>query len=160
MSNVGKVFEKNFKESVELLHPHCTITRLYDGTGGYLIKNICDFILYKYPYQCFIELKAYKGNTINFSVISDTQYNGLLKMSEVNGIVSGVLFRYNDFNDAYFIDIRVIQSLKQDGHKSIPYNLAKVHGVQLPIIKQYKVKTIYDIKTFLDNVYNKKLLQG
>lgn len=153
--NIGKQFESNFKNSVSKCYPKLSVTRLYDATGGYAVKNICDFILYSYPHQYFMELKAYKGNTINFKVLTSTQYNGLLEVSNVMGVYAGVLFKFNDYNEAYFVPIGVIHKMKESGLKSIHIDQARHIGANLSVIKTLKTTVIYDIITFINTINEK-----
>ena len=81
--NRGKQFENVIKESFQKVS-NVSIDRLHDQTTGFANSaNICDFIVYKEPYEYYIECKSVHGNTLPFSNISDTQWNGLLEKSKI-----------------------------------------------------------------------------
>lgn len=60
--NMGKVFEKEFKESVPA---DCFLERYKDDTSGfYGVSNPADFRLYKFPVLILLELKTHKGKSL------------------------------------------------------------------------------------------------
>lgn len=62
--NYGKKFENNFKKGVGK-----ELVRLYDTTNGYAgVKNPCDFIYYRYPFQYLFELKSVKGSRFDLVI--------------------------------------------------------------------------------------------
>ena len=64
--NRGKKFEDSLKKQFEKL-PEVSIDRLYDVTTGYLNQNnVCDFIVYKKPYEYYFECKAIHREYIKF----------------------------------------------------------------------------------------------
>lgn len=151
MANSGKLFEKDFKESFP---PNISIDRLYDTMGGFAgIKNICDFIVYQYPYEYYFELKSYEAKSIPLSAISKAQYEGLLKKSYLPGVMPGVIFDYRDKdphnNEAYFIPIWRVKLFKDEAtRKSISIEYARKYGNLLP--GRCKVtRWTYDIEKFL-----------
>ena len=53
--NRGKDFEEHIKQAF-LQVPDVSVDRLHDQTNGYLgSSNICDFIVYKKPFEYYIE---------------------------------------------------------------------------------------------------------
>ena len=111
----GKKFEQVVREAFEK-NPNISIDRLPDPTGGYLgVRNICDFIIYKYPFQLYLECKVQQGNTLNWSRISDNQWNGLLEKSKIPGVVAGVLVWFVDHDITTFVPIQELEMLR-DGH--------------------------------------------
>jgi len=153
----GKRFESNFADSVLLLEElgQVAITRLYDPTGGFIgVANICDYIVGRPPHTYYFELKARKSKTnrINFKEsLSPTQYDGMLKKSKVAGMVAGPIFKFMTANEAYFVDIRKVELMIDDGHKSITLDMAKEFGVYMGGSCP-RVNWNYDIMLFLDNV--------
>ena len=121
--NRGKEFEQVIKDAF-LKVPDVSVVRLPDPTQGYLgIRNISDFIVYKYPYQYFIECKSVHGNTLPFSNISDNQWQGMLEMSKIKGVVAGVMCWWIDKDITRFIPIETLEILKQTGViKSVKYD--------------------------------------
>lgn len=100
--------------------PNVSIDRLHDQTNGFRgSQNICDFIVYKEPYEYYIECKSVHGNILPFSNITDTQWNGLLQKSQIEGVFAGVICWWVDKDITRFIPIQVLQMLKNDGKKSL-----------------------------------------
>lgn len=117
--NRGKNFEDCIREACEAV-PDTSVTRLIDPQAGYAgVRNICDFIVYKYPTQFFLECKSIKGNTLNFkSDITENQWNGMLEQSKVRGVVAGVIVWFIDHDKTIFVPIQELEEMKQSGHKS------------------------------------------
>ena len=68
--NRGKDFEAVVKDCF-LTVPGVSIDRLHDQMTGFKgSTNICDFIVYKEPYEYYFECKAVHGNTLPFSNIT------------------------------------------------------------------------------------------
>ena len=115
--NYGKKFEERFKKDwVESTGG--IIVRLYDNTSGYLsISNISDYICYKYPNIFFIECKSHKGASIPFDKIS--QYQKLLKLSNILGVRSGVVLWLYDKDKVLYVPATTIETLIAKGEKSV-----------------------------------------
>ena len=147
--NRGKQFEGVVRESFERV-PDCSVDRLHDQMTGFKgSQNICDFVVYKCPYQFYIECKAVHGNTLPFSNITSTQWDGLLKKSKITGVVAGVLCWWVDHDATRFIPIKILDVRKQAGDKSIRYdvedrNIKNIKG------KKKRVFYEYDFKEFLN----------
>ena len=123
----GKKFEQAVRKAFEK-NPTISIDRLPDPTGGYLgVRNICDFIVYKYPFQVYLECKVQQGNTLNFkSRISDNQWNGLLEKSKIPGVVAGVLVWFIDHDVTTFVPVQELERLRGGhGQKSLHINHLK-----------------------------------
>ena len=122
--NRGKQFEQVIKEAFEKVS-RVSVDRLHDQTTGYKgSSNICDFIVYKYPYQFYIECKTVHGNTLPFSNITNTQWNGLLEKSKINGVMAGVICWWVDKDVTKFISIDILEyekSIKEA--KSVRYDI-------------------------------------
>lgn len=122
--NRGKQFEEVIKKSFEKI-PNVSVDRLHDQTTGYLgSKNICDFIVYKKPYEYYIECKSVHGNTFPFSNITDNQYKGLLEKSKIKGVIAGLMIWWIDRDVTAFVPIKFIEWQKTLERKSLPYGLA------------------------------------
>lgn len=119
--NRGKQFEEQIRKAFEKV-PHTTVTRLIDPQNGYAgVRNICDFIIYHYPYQYFIECKSVHGNTFPFSNITQNQWDGLLEMSKTDGVIAGVIVWFIDHDETYFLSIELLNKLRNEGRKSVHY---------------------------------------
>jgi len=120
--NRGKAFEDTIREAFSKV-PNTSVIRLPDPTNGYLgIRNISDFIIYHYPNQYFIECKSVHGNTLPFSNITENQWNGMLEMSKLRGVIAGVICWWVDKDVTKFIPIQLLEFLRTNGYKSVRYD--------------------------------------
>lgn len=151
--NYGKEFENLVKQGF-LKIPNVSIDRLHDQMTGYLgSKNICDFIVYKKPYEVYIECKTVHGNTLPFRNITDNQWNGLLEKSKIPGVFAGVICWWVDKDTTKYIPIQVLQALKETGDKGVRgwwkddyIPVVEING------KKKRVFFDYDFSTFFDEV--------
>lgn len=136
--NRGKSFESLIKSAFNKV-PGVSVDRLHDQTTGYLgSKNICDFIVYKYPHQYYIECKSVHGNTFPFSNITDNQYNGLMDKSKIDGVFAGIIVWFIDKDRTLYIPIQTIDSMREFGGKSISYqiNTGRAGIIEIPGVKK------------------------
>lgn len=155
--NRGKQFEEVIRKCFERV-PNTSVIRLPDPTNGYLgIRNISDFVIYHYPNQYFIECKSVHGNTLPFSNITDNQWNGLLEMSKLNGVIAGVICWWVDKDVTVFIPIDRLDLHKYQGNKSIRYDdyLWMDDVIQIKGNKK-KIFFDYDMEQFFKEVTNGK----
>ena len=150
--NRGKKFETIIKDSF-LKVPGVSVDRLHDQTTGFKgSQNICDFIVYRRPYEYYIECKSVHGNTLPFNNITDTQWNGLLEKSNIYGVCAGVICWWVDKDVTKFIPIQLLQTLKEHGGKSIRYDV--IMGDGFPTIqingRKKHIYFDYDMENFLD----------
>lgn len=118
MPNYGKQFEQKFKDDFLKTVGNSTIDRLYDSMSGYLaISNISDFIGYSYPNIFYLECKSHKGASIPFENI--TQYEKLTQKVGIPGVRCGVILWLYEKDKVYYIPIKTIMKMKQDGKKSV-----------------------------------------
>lgn len=149
--NRGKKFEDVFRDCVEKV-PDTTIVRLPDPVMGYLgYRNICDFIVYNYPHQYFIECKSCHGTSFPFSNITKNQYNGLLNVSPVKGVHAGVVIWYVDYDKTFFIPITTIKGCREQGWKSLNYKRAEnlhyaleIHGRKKRVFFDYDLRRFFN----------------
>lgn len=89
--NRGKQFEQKIREAF-LKIPNVSIDRIPDQTMGYKgACNISDFIVYKEPYEYYVECKSVHGASLPFSNISQNQWQGMLEKSKIEGVFAGVI---------------------------------------------------------------------
>lgn len=149
--NRGKQFEEVIKKSFEKIH-NVSVDRLHDQTTGYLgSKNICDFIVYKSPYEYYIECKSVHGNTFPFSNITDTQYKGLIKKSWIKGVSAGIIVWWVDKDVTRYIPIEVIEHFKKYSFKSIHYEDIFPDIINIPG-KKKRVFFDYDMDYFFHTI--------
>lgn len=135
---LGKDAEKKIKEWLDRPDEGYDFQRLPDQmTGFYGSSNICDFELYKYPNHYWIESKATWNDRFDFSMLTDTQYDGLLNKSKINGVDGVVIVLFASYQRAFWISIKEIDRLKQSGKKSL--NILKIDKWN---IDYHEIKTI------------------
>lgn len=124
--DLGKKAEKKIKEWLDRPQDGYSFDRIFDQmTGFYGSKNICDFTLFKYPYKYYIESKATWGDRFDFSMLTATQHDGLLKKSLIPGVYGLVIVLFATYKRAFVLDIREIKNLEDSGKRSI--NITKIH---------------------------------
>ena len=156
--NRGKKFESVIRDAF-LKVPNVSIDRLHDQTNGFKgSQNICDFIVYREPYEYYFECKSVHGNTLPLSNITETQWNGLLEKSQIEGVFAGVICWWLDKDKTVFIPIQTLELMKTIGMKSVRYDaIDDCDGDTVMIEKKKKKKRVffeYDMEKFLDVVAN------
>ena len=150
--NRGKQFEGIIKDAFMKLSD-VSIDRLHDQMTGYKVTsaNICDFIVYKKPYEYYIECKSVHGNTLPFSNITDNQWRGLLEKSKIEGVKAGVICWFIDKNVTLYIPIQTLETMKNLGKKSVRYDEISLDCVVIPG-KKKRVFFDYDMEVFFNEV--------
>lgn len=146
MISRGKQFEDKFKADFLKLEG-VSLDRLFDPVGGYVgIKNICDFIAYKYPNIFYIECKSCNDNTWNFANYS--QYEKQLCKVGIKGVRVGVVLWMIKHDTVVYLPTKTIQQMKADNKKS--FNIKDLQK------DTYRIITIPSIKkrVFLDSDYS------
>jgi penicillin-binding protein-related factor A (putative recombinase) len=120
--NRGKQFENVIRKSLERVEG-VSIDRLNDNTAGFKgIAGICDFIVYREPYEYYIECKSVHGASLPFSNITDTQFNGLSEKSQIEGVFAGVICWWTQKDTTLFIPIQILEAERLEGKKSIRFD--------------------------------------
>lgn len=148
--NRGKQFENVIREAFEKV-PNVSVDRLHDQTNGFKgSQNICDFIVYREPYEYYIECKSVHGPRLSihsndpkhkYGNISNAQWEGLLEKSQIEGVTAGIICWWIDKDVTLFIPIQVLQVCKYRGWKSIRYD---VNGTSCIRIKGKKKRVFFD----------------
>lgn len=157
-TNYGKAFEENIRDAFWRIED-VSVTRLLDPQAGYAgVRNVCDFIVYKYPTQFFIECKSCRGNTLSISsndpkkmygAITNRQWIGMLEQSAVRGVVAGVMVWFIDHDITAFIPIqkleyyRTVKGCKSINVKMIDDDWTIIDG------KKKRIMFDYDVNNFL-----------
>lgn len=155
--NYGKQFEQIVRKAFEKV-PNVSIDRLHDQTTGWKgSTNICDFIVYREPYEYYFECKSVHEASLPFSNITETQWNGLLQKSQIEGVFAGVICWFVDKDITLFIPIQILNQLKKTGNKSVRYDINEYIGNVIEIKgKKKRVFFSYDMEKFLDEIqYNR-----
>lgn len=110
--NMGKVFEKEFKDSVP---DNVYLERYKDDTSGfYGVSNPADFRLYVFPMLILLELKTHKGKSLPLAKIRENQLKGMLKAVEHYGVYGGYLVNFRDLEETYFLSVGYVENFYYD----------------------------------------------
>ena len=154
--NYGKKFEDIIKDSFSLLD--VDVQRLYDTTNGFTgIKQPSDFIIYKYPYQYYVECKCTWDNTFHQSKIP--QLMELAKKSLINGVVAGAMIWFIKHDTTVFIPVETLVKHYYNNSsvniKQIQNNTLSEAGKYFTIQGQKKrIFFEYDMIKFFEEVEN------
>ena len=132
--NRGKEFEAQVEKAFQVI-PDVSIDRIHDQTSGYKgSSNICDYIVYKWPNQYYIECKSCYGNTLSihsnnpkhkYGDITNKQWEGLLEKSTIKGVIAGYFVWFIDHDTTVFVSANGMNSVKLRGEKSLHINKLK-----------------------------------
>lgn len=157
--NRGKDFENVVRTAFEKV-PNVSIDRLHDQTTGWKgSTNICDFIVYKEPYEYYIECKSVHGNRLPFSNITDTQWKGLMEKSQIEGVFAGIICWWIDKDRTFFLPIQKLAIWRYFDSalqlKSISVEQAEKDVACIEIKgKKKRVFYDYDMEGFLNELSN------
>lgn len=143
----GKKAEKKIKEWLDRPEDGYSFYRIPDQLSGlYGSKNPCDFHLYKYPYEYWIESKATFKDNFAFSKITEYQYDSLLEKSKIRGAYGLVIVLFATYKRAFVLAIQDIDKLIHEKNKK-SINITKIDKWEI----DYKeIKTIPSRKELLD----------
>lgn len=152
--NRGKQFEDVVRNAFEKV-PGVSIDRLHDQTTGFKgSQNICDFIVYREPYEYYFECKSVHGNVLPFRNITETQWDGLLEKSKIEGVTAGIICWWIDKDKTVFIPIQTLELMRTVGIKSVRYDAIDDCDGDTDMIeikgKKKRVFFDYDMEEFLD----------
>lgn len=130
-SEIGKEAEEQIRKWLDRPEEGYSLDRLYDQMNGFFgSKNICDFILYKQPYIYYVESKATWEDRFDFSMLTETQHDGLLNKSKIPGCFGVVIVLFATYKRAFILNIKDIKHLEDQGHKSL--NIKKIDKWPIP----------------------------
>ena len=163
--NRGKQFEDVIREAFEKV-PGVSIDRLHDQTTKFkgTSANICDFIVYREPYEYYIECKSVHGNTLSihsndpkhkYGNISNTQWEGLLEKSQIEGVFAGVICWWIDKDVTKFISIKEFERIRAAGYKSVRFDYNNYYVTEIKG-KKKRVFFEYDMEEFLDEIQHNR----
>lgn len=153
MANINR--GKDFEHEIEIAfrkYPNISIDRLHDQMSGFKgSTNICDFIVYWFPTLFYIECKSCYGNTLPFSNITETQWDGLLEKSKISGVVAGYIVWFIDHDKTVFIPAEYAKELKDDGAKSLNIKYLDLDRCFTISGKKRRIMFTYNMASFLIN---------
>ena len=160
---------KQFEDAIESAVMNCknvSIDRLNDPAAGYAgVRNICDFIVYDYPYQYYFECKSCYGNTLSihsnnpkkrYGAITNNQWEGLLEKAPIPGVQAGVIVWFIDHDITVYVPIEQLAELRNNGAKSL--NIKDITNGTIAFLtvpgRKKRVLFEYDARTFLNFLGN------
>lgn len=145
--DLGKKAEAKISEWLDRPEEGYCFDRIPDQmTGFYGSKNICDFTLFKSPNMYYIESKATWEDRFDFSMLTSTQHDGLLKKSKIPNVYGVVIVLFAHHQRAFIIDINEIKRIENTGKKSL--NIKKIDKWN---IKYSEIQTIPSRKVLLED---------
>lgn len=124
-TTIGKKLEGKIEEWLTRPQDGYSTDRIKDQmTGFFGSSNICDYTCFKAPYLYYIECKATYEDRFDFSMLTETQHDGLLEKSEIDNVFGWVIVLFATYKRAFAIDIREIKRLEDMGKKSL--NIKKI----------------------------------
>lgn len=144
---LGKKAEEKIREWLDKPELGYSFDRFYDQMTGYYMtsRNICDFVCYKYPHTYYIESKSTYEDRFNFSMLTETQHNGLLEKSKIPGVYGLVIVLFATYQRAFIINIKDIKKLEDSNKKSL--NIKKINKWDIPYAE---IPTLPSRKSLLD----------
>lgn len=133
-ATIGKKAEAKIAEWLNRPEDGYSFDRIKDQmTGFYGSSNICDFTCFKSPNMYYIESKATWEDRFDFSMLTETQHNGLLEKSKISNVWGLVIVLFASYKRAFILDIRDIKELEDSGKKSL--NIKKISKWTIPFIE-------------------------
>ena len=171
--NRGKDFEHVIRKSFERVRG-VSIDRLNDNTAGFKgVAGICDFIVYKHPYEYYFECKSVHGNRLSmhsndpkkqYGNITNKQWEGLLEKSKIPGVTAGIVCWWVDRDITLFLPIQFLEQARLKGFVAVPYNYNEVWVLdnydKLPIVINGTKKRVffdYDMLKFFEEVESREI---
>lgn len=170
MKNQGKMFEQDFRASLDLDNPDLFFYRFRDGTASwgdknnpyvrFQQKNISDCMLF-YKQTLFIcELKSHKGKSLPFSCIKENQFEEMYKASFKKNVFPILIIFFSDIEKCFAIKMTdIIQFKAEKKSKSISLSFANEKGFK---IEPRKLQTHYrfEVINFLDKFIENEKKEG
>lgn len=144
---LGKKAEGKIKLWLDRPEDGYSFDRIPDQMTGQFItsRNICDFTCFKSPNYYYIESKATREDRFEFSMITETQLEGLCKKATIAHVYGWVVVLFATYQRAFVLNATDIQKQIFDGIKSI--NIKKIDKWSIP----YKeLQTVPSRKQLLD----------
>ena len=154
--NKGKIFEKDFQESVpsdvycQKLQDAAIGFNVEESTQRFAPKSPYDYFLYRYPNMWCLELKSTEGTSMSFDgktpMIKKHQRIELMKAYE-KGCIAGLVLNFRKYPLTYYVPIQVFEEfVKNTDKKSI--NVKDIqdmiaNDVEVPILISQELKQIH-----------------
>lgn len=158
MAYVGKIFERNFSNSVPdyaLLYRLPDSAQAFGGNSNlrFSNRNPFDFLLWdsKAKILYALELKSVAGKSISFERTKEEkgeihfhQIEGLNKWDKYDGTICGFIIEFRELEKAIFLNIQEMNELiKIIPKKSFNYSDLEKYKIKYYVIPQKKLKVNY-----------------
>lgn len=154
----GKDFEAQVYADLKKLD-NISVDRLKDDTLKFSgVKNPSDFIVYKKPYEIYLECKSHYGKSIPFTAISQTR--DLYEKSQIDGVIAGIIVWYVDLGVTMYIPAQSLAEMRADGWKSINCSKLIDSDYEHHLMKGRRKKILfeYDMEDFLEYLWENESL--
>lgn len=153
MAGSGEVFQQDFVSSLKQPDVVGKVSwdRFYVPRAHKGVRAVSDYVLYLYPHQYYMELKATKGLRLPFSNITDGQWLGLAEKSRIPGVFAGFLISFYDVGRVFWVDVRDMADWRIQGHRSVSLEMAQWHGFEM-FGSRRRTRWIYDVVGLLQAI--------
>lgn len=142
--NRGKDFENVVRKAFEEVEG-VSIDRFNDNTAGFMgVRGISDFVVYKTPFEYYIECKVTESTSLPFSNITKNQWESLEKKHQIDGVCAGVLCWFINEDLTIFFPITTLNKVKELGRRSINCKICQENLFPYLVLKGEKKKVFYD----------------
>lgn len=137
----GKIAEQRLKTWLDRPQDGYSMDRIPDQMSGmYLVsRNICDFVCYKYPNIYYLESKATYADRFEFSQLTNTQRDGMLLKSQIQGCYGIVAVLFVEYKRAFLFNIKDIAEFIEP---KIPLNELNHKFHNYEVISRLKIKSV------------------
>ena len=152
--NRGKDFENVVRKAFEEVEG-VSIDRFNDNTAGFKnIAGVSDFVVYKKPYEYYIECKVTEKPSLPFSNITKYQWENLEKKHQIDGVCAGVLCWFINEDLTIFFPITTLNKVKGIGRKSINHSVCIENRLPYLVLEGEKKRVFfdYDMTYFFKNM--------
>lgn len=164
MKNQGKVFEENFRASLNLDNPDLFYYRFKDSPASFgnqdndfvrfTNNNICDNMIFYKGYLFLNELKSHHGKSLPLSCIKKNQLEGLLEVKDKNNIYPMLIIFFSDEERCFALEICCINQITDFlDRKSIPLSFCEDNGLEIHC-RKLRTNYRYNVEEFLDEFIN------
>lgn len=170
MKNQGKIFEQDFRASLNLDSPDLFFYRFKDGTASwgnvqndftrFQAKNICDCMLFYKGYLFLCELKSHKGKSLPFSCIRKNQFDEMYHASFKKNVFPLIIIFFSDLEEVYAIKTTDIIRFKDEKKsKSISLSFASQNGFKIDC-RKLQTHHRFSVEEFLENFIESQKKEG
>lgn len=124
MKNQGKIFEENFRKSLDLNNPDLFFYRFRDNPASFgnqnnqfirfTSNNICDNMIFYKGHLFLCELKSHHGKSLPLNCIRENQFNELYAASFKKNVHSVLIIFFSDLEECYVTPISLVNQIREE----------------------------------------------